>query len=67
MHLFVLSVAPTPDKKRTDWYFDSEREFIIARDRAMAVDPYLTQRQDYISDATEFNTWLDKERQCASD
>lgn len=67
MPLFVLSVAPTPDKKRTDWYFDSEREFLLARQRAIAVDPYVVWRNDYISDAAEFNAWLDKEPQCASD
>ena len=67
MLLFVLSVAPTPDKKRTDWYFDSEREFLRARERAIAVDPYVVWHNDYISDAAEFNVWLDKELQCASD
>lgn len=67
MPLWILSVAPTPNKKRTDWYFDSQQEFDAARDRAVDVDPYAEWRGDYISDAAEFFRWLDKERRCASD
>lgn len=67
MPLFILSVAPTPNKKRTDWYFDNEHEFVHARERAIAIDPYVEWRIDYVSDAAEFNAWLNKELQCASD
>lgn len=67
MPIWILSVAPTPNKKRIDWYFNNEHEFATARDRAVAVDPYVTWGYDYLSEAEDFIAWLDKERECASD